>query len=200
MKLIGTLDSPYVRRTAISLALYGAEFEHLPLSTFKDEEAFASLNPVMKIPTLLLDDGTRLMDSTLIVDYFEFQAPPPRRLMPQAPAARAADLQLLGVMLAACEKAVQHVYEHRLRPEEKRHQPWIARVTGQLQAACAEWEALLADRPVAARPDLVAVTAVAVWRFMLRRLPIVEAAAFPRIEAFCARAERHPAFSAWPLP
>jgi hypothetical protein len=41
MKLIGMLDSPYVRRVAVSLALYGVEFEHLPLSVFSAVEPFA---------------------------------------------------------------------------------------------------------------------------------------------------------------
>lgn len=47
MKLIGMLDSPYVRRVAVSLALYGVEFEHLPLSVFSAVEPFAKFNPVV---------------------------------------------------------------------------------------------------------------------------------------------------------
>ena len=71
MKLIGMLDSPYVRRIAVSLALYGVEFEHLPLSVFSAVEPFAKFNPVVKAPTLILDNTVRLMDSTLILHYFE---------------------------------------------------------------------------------------------------------------------------------
>lgn len=84
------------------------------------------------------------------------------------------------MILAACEKAVQHVYEHRLRPEEKQHQPWIARVTGQLLAACREWDARLADRAAAAQPDQVLVTSTVVWSFIQLMIPaVVSAAAFP---------------------
>lgn len=146
MKLIGMMDSPYVRRVAVSLALYGVEFESLPLSVFSGFDEFSRINPVVKAPTVVLDNGTQLMDSTLILHYFETTNPAGRRLLPAHPEALARDLHLLGVILAACEKAVQHVYEHRLRPEEKQHQPWIARVTGQLLAACREWDARLADR------------------------------------------------------
>ena len=200
MKLIGTLGSPYVRRTAISLALYEVDFEHLPLSVFGDWETFSALNPLVKAPTLLLDDGTRLMDSTLIIDYFESLAGPQHRLMPAEAAARAADLQLLGVMLAACEKAVQYVYEHRLRPEEKRHQPWIDRVSHQLLAACGEWETLIAGRPAAGRPDQVAVTAAVVWDFIQHMLPqVVQAQAFARIQAFSDHFNSQPAFQQHPL-
>ncbi|WP_297200354.1 glutathione S-transferase [uncultured Pluralibacter sp.] len=200
MKLIGTLDSPYVRRTAISLHLYGAAFENLPLSVFKDLEAFSALSPVVKAPTLLLDDGTRLMDSTLIIDYFESLADVGHALMPQEVTRRAADVQLLGFILAASEKAVQHVYEHRLRPEEKRHQPWVERVTHQLLAACREWESLLAKRVPHDRVDQVAVTGTVVWSFIQHRLAqVVIAADFPHIQAFADRHEPLPAFRAWPL-
>lgn len=83
MKLIGMLDSPYVRRVAISLAAYGVAFEHRPLSVFSDYAAFAELNPAVKAPTLLLDDGTVLMDSTLILHYLEAQADAAAKLCPR---------------------------------------------------------------------------------------------------------------------
>ena len=71
MKLIGMMDSPYVRRVAVSLALYGVEFESLPLSVFSGFDEFSRINPVVKAPTVVLDNGTQLMDSTLILHYFE---------------------------------------------------------------------------------------------------------------------------------
>ncbi|STR70657.1 glutathione S-transferase domain protein [Raoultella ornithinolytica] len=95
MKLIGMLDSPYVRRVAVSLALYGVEFEHLPLSVFSAVEPFAKFNPVVKAPTLILDNAVRLMDSTLILHYFESQADLQRKLLPAAGPALAEDLQTL---------------------------------------------------------------------------------------------------------
>jgi hypothetical protein len=95
------------------------------------------------------------------------------------------------VILAASEKAVQHVYEHRLRPEEKQHQPWIARVTGQLLAACREWDARLADRAVAAHPDQVMVTSTVVWSFIQLMIPaVVPAAEFAHIRALAQKGRR----------
>mgnify|MGYP001025939277 FL=1 len=200
MKLIGMMDSPYVRRVAVSLALYGVEFESLPLSVFSGFDEFSRINPVVKAPTVVLDDGTQLMDSTLILHYFETTNPTGRRLLPAQPDALARDLHLLGVILAACEKAVQHVYEHRLRPEEKQHQPWIARVTGQLLAACREWDARLADRAAAAQPDQVLVTSTVVWSFIQLMIPaVVSAAAFPHIRALAEKGEALPAFQQYPL-
>ena len=66
MQLIGMLDSPYVRRVAISLQLLGLDFEHRPISVFRTFDQFRQINPVVKAPTLVCDDGTVLMDSTLI--------------------------------------------------------------------------------------------------------------------------------------
>lgn len=200
MKLIGMMDSPYVRRIAVSLELYGIEFESMPLSVFRSFDAFARINPVVKAPTLLLDNGVQLMESTLILYYFETLAGAEQKLFPAEPEALAHDLRLLGVVLAACEKAVQHIYEHNLRPEEKQHQPWVARVTQQLLAACQEWEALLADRPAAQRPDQVSVTSAVVWTFIQSMIPhVVLAGDFKHIAWLADFCETLPAFKKYPL-
>ncbi|EOA1826593.1 glutathione S-transferase [Raoultella planticola] len=201
MKLIGMLDSPYVRRVAVSLALYGVEFEHLPLSVFSAVEPFSKINPVVKAPTLILDNAVRLMDSTLILHYFESQADMQRKLLPVAGPALAEDLQILGLILAASEKAVQHVYEHRLRPPEKQYQPWIERITWQLLSACREWNAALEHRPLNTRLDQVAVTSAVVWTFIQAMIPdVVKAHDFHPIRAHREITETHPAFKQFPLP
>jgi len=93
---------------------------------------------------------------------------------------------------------VQIVYEHNLRPAEKRHQPWLDRVRMQLLAAHGELENAMArqsgwfggDRPM--QPD---VTIAVGWRFMQHEVPeIVTPKAFPNLAAHSARAEALPAF------
>jgi glutathione S-transferase len=134
MQLIGMLDSPYVRRVAIALMRLGLPFEHRPISLFRHVDEFSAVNPLIKAPTLVADDGTVLMDSTLIIDYAATLAPEARSLMPRAPKARLRATRLLGVSLVVCEKAVQFHYERALRPPEKQHAPWAGRVRGQLLA------------------------------------------------------------------
>src|SRR5207248_4627636 len=73
MILVGMLDSPYVRRCAISMKLMGVPFDHRSLSVFRTFEQFRAINPVVKAPTLVCSDGAVLMDSTLILDYVESQ-------------------------------------------------------------------------------------------------------------------------------
>ena len=61
MQLIGMLDSPYVRRAAISLQLLGLPFEHRSISVFRMFDEFQRVNPVVTAPTLVCDDGEVLM-------------------------------------------------------------------------------------------------------------------------------------------
>ncbi|PEX86724.1 glutathione S-transferase family protein [Klebsiella sp. KG9] len=200
IKLIGMMDSPYVRRVAISLELYGVEFESHPLSVFSSFDAFSRINPAVKAPTLLLDNGIRLMDSSLILAYFEGQASPARKLLPVDPLAQASDLQTLGFILAAGEKAVQNVYEHNLRPAEKQHNPWIERITIQLLAACREWNTLLENRPAATVPDQVAVTSTVIWTFIQSMIPhVVHAGDFNHIQSAAELYEAHSAFKKHPF-
>ncbi|MFJ2410409.1 glutathione S-transferase [Pseudomonas sp. NPDC087814] len=200
MKLVGMLDSPYVRRVAISLELYGVAFEHQSLSVFSTFDEFSRINPVVKAPTLVLDDGTMLMDSGLILEYLEALAPAAKKLLPQQTMALARDLQVIGLALAACEKTVQIVYEHHLRPAEKLHQPWIDRVTGQLLAAYALLEARVAERDSDAPLTQASLTVAVAWSFtQLKIADVVKADAFPHLQRHAALAEQHPAFGKYPI-
>jgi len=195
------LDSPYVRRVAISLDLMGVSFEHVALSVFSEFETFSAINPVVKAPSLVLDDGTVLMDSTLIIDYFEALSPSGKKLMPRQAMPLAASLRTLGLALAACEKAVQIVYEYKLRPEEKRHQPWLDRVTGQLLAACREWETQLVRGQPAVQngPDQADITSAVAWSFIqLMVADVVRADDFPTLHAHAARLEGTELFKRYP--
>src|SRR5881296_1157490 len=149
------LDSPYVRRVAISLQLLGLRFEHRSISVFRTFEQLHAINPVVKAPTLVCDDGEVLMDSTLILEYAEALAAPRKSLMPKGVAERQHALRVIGLALAACEKGVQIIYERNLRPAEKLHEPWVSRVTGQLLAAYGALESELHRRPLALASDTI---------------------------------------------
>jgi glutathione S-transferase len=201
MKLIGMLDSPYVRRVAIALQLLGLRFAHQSVSVFRGFAEFQKINPVVKAPTLICDDGTVLMDSTLILEYAQALAQP-RSLLPADLRALQHDLRITGVALAACEKAVQIIYERGLRPPEKVHAPWIERVTGQMLAAYGLLEQELARAPLAATGATMTqagVTTGVVWLFTQKMLPeMVPAAGYPHLVAFSAQVETLPEFVAAP--
>ena len=205
MQLIGMMDSPYVRRVAISLNVLGLPFEHQSVSVFRHFDAFAKINPVVKAPTFFTDDGTMLIDSSLILDYLEHRSPPEKRLMPADTGERMKALSLIGFALAACEKTMQNVYEVNLRPVERQHQPWIDRVQSQLFAAYDHLEKAIAVREGNGwlfggrllQPD---ITLAVVWRFQHYMLPdLVDPARYPALAAFSKRAEALPEFVAAPL-
>jgi glutathione S-transferase len=203
MRLIGMLDSPYVRRVAISLRLMGLPFDHDSVSVFRDHEAFAAVNPVVKAPTLVTDAGVVLMDSGLILEHLERLAPPERTLVPDGIADHARAQRIIGLALAACEKTVQLVYEFNLRPEDKQHAPWIDRVRGQLAQAYRLLEAEVAGEAswlFGPRPSQADVTTAVAWSFTAFALPgAVEASGHPALADLARRAEATPAFLATPI-
>lgn len=200
MRLIGMLDSPYVRRAAITLRILGLPYALEQVSVFRTFDQFHAINPVVKAPTLVCDDGTVLMDSTLIIDYAEALAG--RSLMPSDLAARQRALRIVGLALAGCEKAVQNVYEHNLRPTEKVHQPWVERVDGQRASAFAMLEAEMRSMPIPRTEqelDQAGLTAAVVWTFTQAMLPgQVEPRLHPALDAFTAAVEQFAAFQALP--
>ncbi|WP_199103297.1 glutathione S-transferase family protein [Aquitalea sp. ASV11] len=200
MQLIGMLDSPYVRRVAISMRLMGIPFTHRAVSVFRHQAEFQSINPVVKAPTLMLDDGNTLMDSTLILDYLDTLYPE-RSLMPKTLPQRQHCLYLLGLALAAMEKSVQLVYEQQLRPEDKRHLPWQERVANQLTAAYSALEQAMAKLP----PDInnmdqAGISIAVAWRFSRELLPQqLDWMDFPLLQQWSTQAEALPAFVATPF-
>ncbi|MDP9780510.1 glutathione S-transferase family protein [Pseudomonas fluorescens] len=202
MKLIGMLDSPYVRRVAISAKCLGIALEHESVSVFRHFEQFQRINPVVKAPSLVLDDGTVLMDSTLIIDYLEALAAPWKSLMPADIRQRARSLRLLGLALAACEKSVQIYYERNLRPTEIQHAPWVERVEGQLAAAYGMLEQELEKQPLSTDGsiDQAGITVAVAWSFTNLVVPDqVQGKAFSLISAFTAYAEGLEVFVSTPM-
>ena len=200
MQLIGMLDSPYVRRVAVALIVAKVPFEHRPISLFRHIDAFSRINPLLKAPTLVADDGTALMDSGVILDYLAAAFPRIAELTPSAPQARLRALRVTGLALTVMEKAVQRHYERALRPPEKRHDPWIERVMGQLAAGLA---ALDAEAPrsgwIAGELGVADISAVCALGFAQQVLSdVVEAGRYSNLAEFCARAEALQAFRAAP--
>jgi len=205
MQLIGMMDSPFVRRVAVSMAVLGMPFEHRSVSVFRHFDHFREVNPVVKAPTFIDDDGTQLIDSTLILDYLDQCVAREARLMPQDNEQRRHALHLIGFALAVCEKTVQIVFEHNMRPKEKQHAPWLERVHTQLAAAYDILERDVADAAPQAwlcgdrlmQPD---ITVAVAWRFTQHILPgVIEPNRYPALAALSARAEALPAFVGAPL-
>jgi glutathione S-transferase len=197
------LDSPYVRRVAITAQRLGIAYTHRPLSVFRNYEDIRAINPLVKVPTLVCDDGEVLVDSSLIIDYLEYSAKAKRSLMPADADRRRKVLQIVGVALIAMEKTVALIYETRQRPKELQHKPWVVRVEQQLAGAVQQLRDHVGDgEHWLAGPELTqADVSVAV---AIRFLRHIRPEALPQPECqglarFSERAEALPEFLACPF-
>ncbi len=146
MILVGQYDSPFVRRVAVSLRVLGFAYEHDTRSVFADFEAMRRVNPLGRIPSLILDDGETLIDSPTILDWLDERVGPRRALVPATGIARRQALRRIALATGAIEKAGSAVYERIVRPSAHRWPEWIERcytqATGAIEALAAlEWPA-----------------------------------------------------------
>jgi glutathione S-transferase len=195
------LDSPYVRRTAITLDLLGVPFNHEAVSVFTTFDEFQRINPVVKAPTLVCSDGCVLMDSSLIIQFVEATVANGKTLWSREPKVLQQEIRAVGLALAACEKAVQTIYERNLRPVDAQYEPWLDRVRGQLLSASAELEQHVRHNPAlfSSRHSQASVTTAVAWQFIQSMLPaIVAASAHPAWAELSARMEQLPEFLKYP--
>lgn len=198
MKLMGMMDSPFVRRTAIGLDLLGILFEHEAVSVFSHFERFTSLNPIVKAPTLFFEDGSYMMDSSLILEYFESQSK--ETLWSSDPDERRHEARVVSYGLAAIEKSVQAVYERNLRPKDKQHGPWLTRISGQRDAAFWAIESEIARAPnrFASVSHASIVCAIALQFAQSELSAQVLPAAYPHLHAHAERMAALPVFKKFP--
>src|SRR5690242_16135103 len=120
MILVGQYDSPFVRRVAISLRVLGFSYEHDTRSVFADFDAMRRVNPLGRIPSLVLDDGEVLIDSGAILDYLYATVGPARALLPHAGESRRQALRVLALATGTIEKVGAATYERLIRPAASR--------------------------------------------------------------------------------
>src|SRR2546422_953277 len=75
MKLLASTASPYARKVRIVLAEKKIECELQPVDVSPVDNPVNAHNPLGKIPTLVLDDGTALYDSRVIVEFLDNASP-----------------------------------------------------------------------------------------------------------------------------
>jgi glutathione S-transferase len=197
MFLIGQYDSPFVRRVAIALRLYGLPFEHKPWSTFGDADRIAPYNPLRRVPTLVLDDGEALIESAMILDYLDDRVGPTKALIARSGEARRRQLRISALAMGLGDKGVSLLYERVLR-QDRQLDLWVARCTTQISAVLAVLEN---ERAAVKTPYWFGGTighadiAVAcVLRFVGEAHPTLFDARYPALQAHAARCEALPPF------
>ena len=130
MFLIGQYDSPFVRRVAIAMRLYGIPFEHRPWSTFGDADKIAPYNPLRRVPTLVLDDGLALIESSAILEYLDDRVGPDKALIAPRGEPRWRHLRICALATGLADKGVSLLYEDVLRSEQSKI--WVERCKAQI--------------------------------------------------------------------
>ena len=196
MFLIGQYDSPFVRRVAIALRLYGLPFEHRPWSTFGDADKIAPYNPLRRVPTLVLEGGEALIESTAILDYLDELVGPDKAMIAERGHRRAGSLRICALGSGLADKAVSLIYERVLRKEQL--QLWVercqAQIGGVLEVLEKEREAIKTPYWFGDRIGHADIMVACALRFTSEAHPALFDARYPALQAHAARCEALPPF------
>ncbi|WP_432347726.1 glutathione S-transferase family protein [Shinella yambaruensis] len=196
MILIGQYDSSFVRRVGIALRLYGLPFEHRPWSVFAEGDKVQAVNPLMRVPTLVLDDGDVVADSSSILDHLDGLVPPEQRLLPQAEPARRQALKVMAFATGLADKGVSLFYELHLHETPSAF--FVERCRLQISTVLAALEAERAARPGPywfGRITHADIAVACAWRHVGEAHPgLIDPAAYPALAAHCAGMEALPVF------
>ncbi|MGO8021213.1 glutathione S-transferase family protein [Rhizobium leguminosarum] len=147
MILIGQYDSPFVRRVAIAMTIYGIDYDHRPWSTFGEAEAIAAYNPLRRVPTLVLDDNEVLIESSAILDYLDELVGPARALIAQDGKARRQALKVCALATGLGDKTVALIYERVLHKDSS--DIWVDRCRKQVKGVLEALEGSLRSQTTA---------------------------------------------------
>jgi glutathione S-transferase len=197
MILIGQYDSPFVRRVAIALRLYGLPFEHRPWSTFGEGDKIAPFNPLRRVPTLVCEDGEALIESTAILDYLDELAGPEKAMIAERGPDRRRGLKICALATGLGDKAVSLVYERVLRKDASKL--WVERCEAQIGGVLEVLEKQRAAIPspywFGERIGHADIVVACVLRFTGEAHPaLLSAARYPALSAHAARCEALPPF------
>ena len=195
-------DSPYVRRVAVSMNLCGIAFEHAPWSVGAEFERIRKYNPLVRVPTLVLDSGEVLLESAALLDYLDELVGPQRALLPSAGRERRSALKLMALASGAADKGRDQIYERAFRPADKRHDPWLARCRTQMHGALGELERHASERGagrwlIGERLTHADITLACAFTFLCDALNANQnGLTYPALGALAQRCEALPEFQA----
>ncbi len=196
MILIGVNRSPYTRRVAITLRAYGLRHEQRDVSGFGNREEVRAVNPLGRIPALVLDGGETLIDSGAIADFLDEAYGGDQPLTPARGDRRRAVQRVSALMMGACDKGLQAAYHRNHVPAEKLHQPWIDDCMMQMGTALKAVDAMAATGSaylLLGRLTQADITAFVAER-LARGIGIDTEAAMPNLRALTRRLLEEPPF------
>jgi len=123
-----SFGSPFGRKARIAVSVLGLDdkVKVEPASTQDDSDPLPKQNPLGKVPVLLLDDGSTLFDSPVVLEYLDVLAGG-GRILPNDTKARFDALRLEALADGILDAGILIVYEGRYRPTEMAVKGWLDR-------------------------------------------------------------------------
>ena len=144
MKLYTSPTSPYARKVRVVLTEKKIECEFVDADPWTAETTIPQFNPLGKIPVLILDDGTQLYDSRVIVEYLDTVGPV-SRLIPEPSRQRIAVRRWEALADGICDAAIVVVREQK-RPARQQSKQWIERHVQKIHRGVQEMAKELEDK------------------------------------------------------
>src|SRR6195256_3282615 len=144
MKLLASTASPYARKVRIVLAEKKIECELQPVDVSPADNPVNAHNPLGKIPTLVLDDGTALYDSRVIVEFLD-SVSPISRLIPEGTRDRLAVRRWEALADGVSDAGVLVRYESQ-RDKQEQSQAWTDKQLARMRRGMTQMAAELGER------------------------------------------------------
>jgi glutathione S-transferase len=146
MRLLGSTTSPYTRKVRLVLLEKGIPHEFLVAPPREPSAGIPGLNPLGRVPVLVLDDGDCVFDSPVIAEYVDALTGAPILVPRDDPAARMRVRRWEALADGILDSAVV-VRTERLRPEAQQDADTLRRHGEAIGRALAHASAALGARP-----------------------------------------------------
>jgi len=197
MKLVGSYASPYVRKVRVLLAEKALPFDFEMGDVMSEPSPMLKINPLGKIPCLLLDDGEALYDSRVIVEYLD-TLPGKVELIPSDPRMRARVRCWEALADGALDAGILIRWEAVQREEQYRDPTWTKRQSIKIEHALKAMSEHLGENPFCAG-DAFSLADAAVGStlgWFLFRFPEMDwQARYPNLAELYSRLIKRPSFS-----
>jgi len=189
-----SFGSPFGRKARIAASVLGLDDKVKAEAATTQDPSVREQNPLGKVPVLVLDDGSTLYDSPVILEYLDHMAGG-GKIIPNDPKARFDALRLQALADGLMDASILIVYEGRYRPPEKHEQKWLDLQAGKVDRALAALEA--SPPGLDSPPNVGQISLACALGYREFRFPGTLAKSCPRLAAWLETfAARVPAFEA----
>lgn len=145
MKLIGSLASPYVRKVRVVLAEKKLDYQFELENVWAPDTTISQLNPLGKVPSLVMEDGSVMYDSRVMAEYLDTLTPVCKLLPPNG--RERADIKCWEALAdGILDAAVSVRLERTMRPQELQSEEWMARQMGKVALGLKAMSAQLGEQ------------------------------------------------------